>query len=99
MNDFAILLITFVATLSVVLALSLLAHWIGKRPDYPVAVALAVGITAARATGLVWPLSDRSYTIVLATAVGLSYVVAKIVTMRLMPNHSSKRTREKPHAA
>jgi hypothetical protein len=82
MHNLVTLLVVFAMSLAAALAVALLFHVVGNKPNYFSAVAIAVGITAAMAARLVWPVSDAVFPFALGVAVGLSVFGAKIVTTR-----------------
>ena len=82
MHDLVTLLVAFATSLAAALGVALLFRAVGKKPNYFSAVAIAVGITAATAVKLVWPIFDAVFPFVLGVAVGLSVFGAKIISTR-----------------
>ena len=82
MHDLVTLLVAFAASFVAAIGAALLFRAFGKKPDYFLATAVAVGVTVATAIRLVRPISDAAFPLILGIVVALSVLGAKIATKR-----------------
>jgi hypothetical protein len=78
-GDLTHLVVAFAVSFAAVFVVALLYRIGGKKPNYLNIIAIPIGITAAEALRLVWPMSNVVFPFVVGAAVGVMVYAAQFV--------------------